>query len=165
MIMESMTVSGAKQGAALTQANQPKWDAIPGEYGLGIFWNHFMYNCTNVWDVVFKNQMPSFMEFGPYIYQESDTYTDLNWTNRKNNLTGIQQDTVLATFNQDLTYKSAGDIYLDTPMWLVNQAAIGTWWGANNADAWRVYLTVMYNVVNVGLGAGVQNLFVYDAMS
>jgi hypothetical protein len=46
-------------------------------------------------------------------------------------------------------------------MWLVNQAAIGTWWGTNNADAGRVYLTVMYNVVNVGLGAGVQNLFAY----
>lgn len=38
-------------------------------------------------------------------------------------------------------------------MWLVNQAAMGTWWGTKNADPWRTYMTVMYDVVNVGLGA------------
>ena len=58
-----------------------------------------MYNCTNVWDVVFQNAMPSFMEFGPYVYQESDTYTDLTWITRINNLTEIVEDVVLATFN------------------------------------------------------------------
>jgi len=46
-----------------------------------------MYNCTNIDDVVYKNVMPSFMEFGPYIYQESDSYKDLTWTTRRNNLT------------------------------------------------------------------------------
>ena len=49
-------------------------------------------------------------------------------------------------------------------MWLVNQAAMGAWWGTNNADPWRTYLTVMYNVVNVGLGAGVQNMVTYSSM-
>jgi hypothetical protein len=39
------------------------------------------------------------MEFGPYEYQEYDTYTNLNWTTRKNNLTEIDEDVVLATFN------------------------------------------------------------------
>jgi hypothetical protein len=37
----------------------------------------------------------------------------------------------------------------------VNQAALGTWYAQNNMDIWRTYLTVMYNVVNFGLGASV----------
>jgi hypothetical protein len=30
---------------------------------------------------------------------------------------------------------------------------MGTWWGTKNADPWRTYMTVMYDLVNVGLGA------------
>ena len=98
-IMQNAIQNSAKEGAQLSAKNQANWDTIPGQSGLGIYWNHFMYNCTNVWDVVFQNAMPSFMEFGPYVYQESDTYTDLTWTTRVNNLTEIVEDVVLATFN------------------------------------------------------------------
>lgn len=56
MIMQASIISGAKQGAQLSQVNQNNWESIPGPYNLGIYWNHLMYNCTNVWDVVFQNQ-------------------------------------------------------------------------------------------------------------
>ena len=39
------------------------------------------------------------MEFGPYIYREYDTYTDLVWTKRMDNLTEIESDVVLASYN------------------------------------------------------------------
>lgn len=39
------------------------------------------------------------MEFGPYNYREYDNYDDLVWTKRMDNLTQIEQDIVLATFN------------------------------------------------------------------
>lgn len=92
------------------------------------------------------------MEFGPYIYQETDTYSNQVYTSRNDNLTNIVQDTVLTTFNQNLAYSSAKDDYLDTEMWLVNQAAIGTWYGTKNAEAWKGYMSVMYGMVNQGLG-------------
>lgn len=52
------------------------------------------------------------MEFGPYIYQEYGTYTNLNWTTRKNNLTEIDEDVVLATFNQELIFEQAANAAL-----------------------------------------------------
>lgn len=113
-----------------------------------------MYNCTNIWDVVFSNVAPSFMEYGPFVYQEYDEYTEQVYTTATNTLTGQMNDVVQTTFNQNLQYKSdAGN--LDTKMWLVNQAALGTWFGQNNAEPWREYITVLYNIVNVGLGQSV----------
>jgi hypothetical protein len=49
-------------------------------------------------------------------------------------------------------------------MWFVNQAALGTWYAQNNIDIWRTYLTVMYNIVNFGLGASVQDFYVFEKM-
>jgi len=34
--------------------------------------------------VVYKNLKPQFMEFGPYIYRESDTYSDLVYEGLEN---------------------------------------------------------------------------------
>ena len=39
------------------------------------------------------------MEFGPITYQEYDSYTDLEWVTRANNLTKQPENVVLATFN------------------------------------------------------------------
>ena len=33
-------------------------------------------------------------------------------------------------------------------MWFANQAALSTWWNKNNGDTWKLYMTVMYKVVN-----------------
>jgi hypothetical protein len=35
-------------------------------------------------DVIYKNQKPEFMEFGPYVYREYDNYDDLNYTSLDN---------------------------------------------------------------------------------
>lgn len=67
--------------------------------------------------VLFKNAKPEYMEFGPYIYQETDTLDDLVWTKLQSPVTGITQDAVLATFNQRTAFSSAGDDYIDTKMY------------------------------------------------
>jgi len=40
-------------------------------------------------------------------------------------------------------------------MWFPNQGGIATWWGMNNADPWKTWMPLLYNLVNVGLGQGI----------
>lgn len=87
--------------------------------------------------MVYKNAAPAYTQYGPFQYQEADYYTDLQWTMRNNNATGISENVVLATYNQNTTFtadNSGG--FIDTPMWFVNQGGIGAWWGSNNAEPW-----------------------------
>lgn len=52
---------------------------------------------------------------------------------------------------------------VDTPLKLVNQAAIGVWWGQLNADKWRFILILLYNVVN-DLGRQLSEVGTYTSM-
>jgi hypothetical protein len=79
-VMETIINSQAKKSAQLTQENEADWKDIPGAHDLGIYWNQYFYNCTNAYDVVYKAAKPAFKEFGPYIYRESDTYSDLQYS-------------------------------------------------------------------------------------
>jgi hypothetical protein len=71
----------------------------------------------NSFKVLFKNAKPEFMEFGPYIYQETDTLDDLVWTQLESQSNGKMSDVVLATYNQKTAFTSAGDDFLDTKMY------------------------------------------------
>ena len=51
---------------ALTLANEKQWKDLPGENT--IFKKYYLYNCTNLEDVIYFNQAPEFMEVGPFIY-------------------------------------------------------------------------------------------------
>lgn len=124
-----------------------------------------MFNCSNIWEVVYSNAAPVFTQYGPFQYQEYDIYTNLDWTMRVNNATNINENVVLATFNQTTQFSadnSGG--FIDTPMWFVNQGGIGAWWGSKNADPWKSYMPLLYNLVNVALGQGVQDTWTFVAM-
>ena len=60
------------------------------------------------------------MEFGPYIYQEYDTYTNLTWTTAVDPTTGNTVDAVNAIYNQFTEFVSDGDGFIDTKMYQVN---------------------------------------------
>jgi hypothetical protein len=51
-----------------------------------LYWNHYLYNATNAYDVVFSNAMPQFTQQGPYVYQEYDTYFN-DWNSDGSNVT------------------------------------------------------------------------------
>ena len=78
-VCEQNIASRAKKTAQLSYDNEPDWKGIPGQYDIDINWNHYLYNCTNLQDVIFKGNAPEFMEFGPYIYRESDEYADVTY--------------------------------------------------------------------------------------
>jgi ABC-type transport system involved in Fe-S cluster assembly fused permease/ATPase subunit len=84
--------------------------------------------------VVYQGATPKFTQQGPYVYQESNSFTDIEWTTRTDNQTGIDQSVVLANFNQytNFTPDSSENQSYDTQMWIVNQAAIKMWYSMNN---------------------------------
>lgn len=78
-LMDTALLFGAKKSSQLTPENEKNWKDIPGNNDIGIYWNQYFYNCTNALNVVYKNEKPEFQEFGPYVYRESDTYSDLDY--------------------------------------------------------------------------------------
>ena len=91
---------------------------------------------------------PAFEQYGPYIYREYDTFTNVTYGVQEP-VTGISdpayskrvdgKDTaagLTATYNQKLEFyekmKDQNDqkgLGLDQPLKVVNQAAFGVWWG------------------------------------
>ena len=50
-MFNSAISNGAQGSSALTASNTDKWAEIPGPYNIGINWNHYMFNCSNIWQV------------------------------------------------------------------------------------------------------------------
>ena len=76
-LMKKALVSGAKEAAALTKANDKTWKDIPGYYGIDIANKHYFFNCINFDDVMYSGAKPKFEQHGPYIYKEYDEFTDV----------------------------------------------------------------------------------------
>jgi len=164
-VMDKVITSQAQKSAQLTEANEPIWDGIPGKYDIEIAWNHYLYNCTNFEDVVFKDAAPEFMEFGPYIYREYDTYDNLTWDSVHNWKKGDDEKAVNASFNQFTKFQSDEVGNIDDKMYFTNQAAFGVWYQLNSAPKWRTYITLLYSIVLDGLGRQVADTGVFEAMS
>lgn len=112
--------------------------------------------------MTFFNDAPVFTKpTNPVVYLEYDTFSNLNFTMRNDNATNISQSTVLADYNQFTTYVQTNNDEAETPMWVVNQAALGTWYGMNTAEPWKQYLNVLYSMVNVALGADTQDAWCF----
>lgn len=95
-----------------------------------ITWSHYLYPVAN-WDrVLYNNESPQFNQVGPYDYAQASAYDSLDFS---------QTDTVSGTYNQHTVF-STGDASIDTPMWLPNQAAMGTWWRTQNQEMWKTYI-------------------------
>ena len=69
-----------------------------------------MYNCTNAWEVTYKNAKPEFMEFGPYIYRETDTYSDLVYQDLDNTISGESLPSVKMSFSQSVQYDDSEEM-------------------------------------------------------
>lgn len=84
---------------------------------------------------------------------ENSGYINPVFTQAINNMTGIQENTVKAQFNQDYgAYQT-----LEEQAWLPNYPGMGTWYQQKNAEAWTVYITVLYQMVNQMLGFVLQD--------
>lgn len=55
------------------------WKNIPGNYDLLISNSHYFFSCINPDNVIYKGERPIFEQYGPYIYQEFDTFTNIKY--------------------------------------------------------------------------------------
>jgi len=78
-ILKKLTISGAKDAAALTAENEKDWKNIPGNFDIDIHNDHYLFHCTNPDDVIYKGEKPQFEQYGPFIYREYDQYTDVSY--------------------------------------------------------------------------------------
>lgn len=102
---------------------------------------------------MYNGGRPAFQEAGPFVYYENNSYATPQWDDQGN---------VNANFQQNTIYQSGDGI--DTPMWQPNPASMRAWYGMVNGDAWKSYMTVLYNTVNIGLGQYPQNAWCFDYM-
>lgn len=94
--------------------------------------------------------MPDVKEFGPFVYREYDEWTEPTvWdepatvpgsNNKKNSIKMVYN--TYSEYDQGETAKEV-DSTLDTPIWQINQAGQGVWYGATHTPDWRIYLNVI----------------------
>ena len=165
--LNALLTSGAKDAAQLTEANEENWKGIPGHYDINIHHNNHFFHCLNVDDVVYKGEKPLFEQYGPYIYRETDTFDDVQY-GQSLEITGLSDETynknideqtyadgLFATFNTFTKYYTEWEDKMDTtkqgvdtPLKLVNQAAMGVWYAQMTTAKWRFMVVLLFNVVN-----------------
>ena len=64
------------ESAALTEENSESWTETPGKYDISIIYSTYVYNCTNVEEVIYSGVKPTFTELGPYNYREYTEFTN-----------------------------------------------------------------------------------------
>ena len=69
MLMHKLMVDNAKKSALLTADNESKWKNVAGTDDVAIYWDQYLYNCSNAEEVIYKNAKPQFTEVGPFKYR------------------------------------------------------------------------------------------------
>ncbi|CDW87257.1 cd36 family protein [Stylonychia lemnae] len=159
-IIDSLVKSQSKDQAALGKDNMDKWKDIPGKYDIQLNRKTYLYNAINREDVIFKGEVPTVEEYGPFIYREYDNYSTPEKWDEKITVPGKDKtkNAIRMTFNQYAQYNFGGDYGkaqdqdIDKKIWQINQAALGVWFAANHPPAWRLGLNLLYSVVLDGLG-------------
>ena len=131
--MSSVSLEQAQKGTQLTKKNEDNWTNLASDE-VGIYWNQYFYNCTNMMDVIYTNAKPQFQEFGPYVYREASDYTDLVYKDNFIEFNGESLHGVNATYKQSVTFDSDPTGTVDTPLYLTNQALFGAWYSQNEPD-------------------------------
>ena len=103
-----------------------------------------MYSVTNIMVAILPASTPHYLQAGPYVYQEYDTYSNTTY----NSTAG----TVNATFNRHTVSMNNNDT-IDTPIWQNNIATFTQWWRLQNQPDWKTYMQVLYSMVNEDQGA------------
>ena len=107
-----------------------------------------MYNCTNRDDVIYKGAIPNVTEIGPFVYQESNSWSEPKQWDVQTTVPGtngtVKKNAIEMVFNTktDINWVLTKDPDFETPIWQINQAASGKWYGTLNPPEWRLMLNV-----------------------
>ena len=78
--------------------------------------------------MTYTNAKPKFMEYGPYVYREFDTYNDIIYGDLDNEIGQESLPAVYNKFVQGNNFTSDVNGNIDEPMYITNQALFGVWY-------------------------------------
>ena len=128
-IMKPLVIQAAKKSTALTPETQGLWRGIPGQYNISITRATHVYNCTNRDDVIYKGAIPNVTEIGPFVYQESNSWSEPKQWDVQTTVPGTygadKKNAIEMVFNTktDINWVLTKDPDFETPIWQINQAA------------------------------------------
>ena len=159
IFIESIIKTKAQDQVVMTSNNFQLWGMVPGQSESKMQRLYYLYNLSNPDDFLYNNARPEFIEVGPYVYDEFQNYTNLNFTTNKNNLEEINYK-----FWQYYTHQSGNP---QDKINSLNLGSLGVWHQAKNVPKHKMALQVMSNLIlgledqlmNVGLAQGIQTFF------
>ena len=108
-----------------------------------------------LYQVIYKGAVPIVTELGPYTYREYGDWTEPKVWDEDYTVPGqsFTRKGIKMTFNThlELNEDSTETKDLDTPIWQVNQAAHGFWYGALTTPDWRIYANVIIIILRIHL--------------
>lgn len=143
IIIENTLKKEAKDQIIMTPHNFNLWGLIPGQSEVSMRRRYYFYNFTNPKEFLYHNQRPEFIEVGPYIYNEYQNYTNLNYTiNNKTNLEEIQYK-----FWEYFLESQDNQLNTSDKIVSLNLGSLGVWYQAKNVPKYKMALQVFSNMI------------------
>ena len=156
--IESVIKSKAEDQVIMGTQNFQLWGVIPGQSEVDMKRFYYLYNLSNPDDFLYNDAKPEFIEVGPYVYDEYQNYTNLNFSSNVD--THLEE--IHYKFWQYYLHRSGNT--QDTINSL-NLGSLGVWNQAKNVPknkmALQIFSSMILSMENelmlVGLSQGIQS--------
>ena len=75
-LIQDMIDSQAKTATTLKGSNFDAWKNIPGNNNIMVLRDYYLYNCSNIEDMYFNQQLPHCYEQDPVQFYENATFSN-----------------------------------------------------------------------------------------
>lgn len=142
-VIESAIQKEAKEQIIMRNNNFNLWGIIPGQSEVNMRRMYYFYNFTNPKEFLYQNERPVFVEVGPYIYDEFQNYTNVNFT--KNPKDGFEE--IHYKFWQYFLESKDNKRNLSDNILSLNLGSLGVWYQAKNVPKHKMALQIFSNLV------------------
>jgi hypothetical protein len=126
---------------ALKRETSDIWSQIPGNSGVSVYKQTYLYDIENIDDLIYRNQRAIANETGPYTVNEFVELRDLNWSQ--------DNTTVSAHYFKYLKNQNDNEtIIQERHVNTLNIVALAVWYQAKNAPASKVALKALYTILH-----------------
>ena len=80
MAVDTLLRGAVRDGTVISAENEDFWSKLlVGQGEVEILRHHYLYNCTNYEDVVYRGAIPEYSEVGPFTYKEVNEYSEIEY--------------------------------------------------------------------------------------
>jgi hypothetical protein len=140
-ILPKMIDSQVYDSTALKQETRDIWSKIPGDTGVTVYKQTYLYDIENIDDILYKNARAIANETGPYTFNEFVELLNPEW-NADN--TEVSYNFLKYMKNNS----TAEDIIQSRHVNTINVVALAVWYQAKNAPRSQVALQALYSILH-----------------